>query len=516
VCAAVINMIALLVISPLSSALLTSEEVRVPKSVEFTRVVPRANIQIPMVPTRDTYYRAMNSLLRNVSTSVWLSDNSIAFPFWPSSESAQFGPSLSSSYGAWKAETNALDFTYECQNMTLESANMEPKQYSGVYTTQGYGPFNGTQPMVTFVLTSGDGCRYELTTHPGVDLAVSGGVTWSNASTYYLTTPSTLPLGGRMYVGGVGPNSLFARIKSSDQCKGRDIITMNTPWTVPLNRSMQDGPFLPTNQTYTRSSTFQMRGILCDSKYSMGKQNINMGVSGSIQSVLNLSSDTRATYQNVQDNVINISQFHSNSMKDDWKTYIDVQSTIVNSLDPTGGFYPVYSGMAPLLAAPSNYNVSFMLEDPNLVRRASSMKGRFFMETLREAFGNRDLVDTQVIDGEATVIENRVVVLTEIGFTLAALFFAIAILLVVIFWTSRLFYRPLNLRSDPASIVGLGLLLKRHLGSLSAIKRMHQASRVDFYTILQGNKYLTANNTLIEGDQNTGMAAHHVLLVYTC
>jgi hypothetical protein len=516
VCAAVINVIALLAISPLSSALLTSEEVLLPRSIEFTRVVPKANTQIPMVPTRETYYRAMNALLRNVSTSAWLNDTSMAFPFWPSSESAQFGPSLSSSYGAWKAETNALDFAYECQNMTLESANIESKQYSGVYTTQGYGPFNGTQPMVTFVLTSGDGCRYELTTHPGVDLAVAGGVTWSNASTYYLTTPSTLPLGGRMYVGGVSPNSLFARINSSDQCKGRDIITMNTPWTAPLNRLKEDGPFLPTNQTYTRSSTFRMRGILCDSRYSMGKQSINMGMSESSQQVLNLSSDAQAAYQKIQDNVINISQFQSNSMQDDWKTYVDVQSTIVNSLDSTSGFYPVYSGMAPLLAAPSNYNVSFMLDDPNIIRRASSMKGRFFMETLREAFGNRDLVETQTTNGEAIIIENRVVVLTEIGYTLAALFFAISILLVVIFWTSRLFHRPLNLRSDPASIIGLGLLLKRHLGSLSAIKRMHQTSRDDFYTALQENKYLTTNNTLIEGDENTGKAARHIRLGYKC
>jgi hypothetical protein len=504
VCAAFINVVALLAISPLSSALLTSEEVLVPKAIDFSRIVPKANTQIPMVPTRGTYYRAMNSILRNVSTSAWLTDTSIAFPFWPSSESAHFGPNLASSFGAWKTETTALTFTYDCQNMTLKSADLTPKRYSGMYTTQNYGPFNGTQPMVTFVLTSGDGCRYELTMHPATDLAMGGGVTWSNASTFYRTSLSTLPLGGRSYTGGVGPTNLFARIDMSDQCKGRDIIIMNSPWTAPLEKSALATGFLSVNQTYERSSKFRMRALLCDSKYSMRNQSINMGMSGTSQQALNTSSDTQTNYQKIPDNFINISQFQEKSMQDNWKSYFDEKGMYGIPTEPDSGIYASYSGMAPLLAAPSNYNVTFMLDDTDIARRAESMKGRFFMETLRETFDNHDLVDTNITRGEATIVETRVVVLTEIGFTLTALFFTSAILLLIVLWTSRLTQRPLNLRSDPASTVGLGLLLNRRLGGLSALKRMHHASSVDLYTELQGDKYLTANSSLLRGDRNTG------------
>jgi hypothetical protein len=336
-------------------------------------------------------------------------------------------------------------------------------------------------------------------------------VTWSNASTYFLTTPSTLPLGGRMYVGGVGPNSLFARINTSDQCNGRDIITMNTPWSAPLNRTAQDSLFLPTNQTYPRSSAFRMRGILCGSRYSMGRQNINMTISRGFQRIHNTSSDARMVYEKITDNLIDISQFEAKIMQDNWRSYVDTQSTIVNSMDPMLGVYPSYSGMAPLLAAPSNYNVLSMLDDPNITQRAASMKGRLFMETLREAFENRDLVENVNTVGQATVIENRVVVLTEIGFTLSALFFATSILLLAVSWTSRLFFRPLNLRSDPASTIGLGLLLKRRVDGLSAVRHMHQASRVDFHTSLQGHKYLTSNNTLTQGDDDTSTFACYSL-----
>jgi hypothetical protein len=510
VCAALINVVALLAISPLSSALLTSEEALVPKAVDFTRIVPRANVQIPMVPSRETYYRTMNALLRNSTTSAWLNDTSLSFPFWPTAESAQFGPNLASSFGAWKTETTALKYNYDCEEMKLESADMALKQYSGVYTTQRYGPFNGTQPMVTFVLTSNVGCRYELSVHPAVDLAITGGVTWSNASTYYRTSLSTFLMGGRPYVGGVSPTHMFARVNASKQCNGRDIITMNTAWTAPIKRPYTSTPNMAANQTYERSTTFRMRGILCSSEYFMANQSMRASISGKSQQVLKSSDDVQTAYRKVPESFINIPQFQARSTQDDWKTYIDESSMVIIPTEPGSDLYPGFSGMAPLLAAPSNFNVTAMLNDPGIARRAASMKGRFFTETLREVFDNSEFVGTDVTAGEATIIENRVVVLTEIGFTLASLFLASAALLILVFWSSRLVYRPLNLRSDPASTVGLGLLLDKRNGGLSVFRRVHDASRADIYTALQGENYLTSNNTLMKGDDNTSRLSHYL------
>jgi hypothetical protein len=121
--------------------------------------------------------------------------------------------------------------------MKLESANFTSKRYSNTYTKQGYGPINGTQPMVTFVLTHGSGCRYELSVHPAADIAVAGGVTWSNATTFFPTTASVLPIGGitggRIHSPNVTATDIYARVNATEQCKGRDIIIMSTPWTAP-------------------------------------------------------------------------------------------------------------------------------------------------------------------------------------------------------------------------------------------------------------------------------------------
>jgi hypothetical protein len=506
ICAALINVIALLAISPLSSAFLTSEEVLVPKTVEFSRVLPKANTQIPMLPSRETYYRAINAVMRNVSTSAWLTDTSLAFPFWPTSEAAQFGPNLVSSYGAWSADTTSLQSNYQCQNMTLKSAEIISKRYSGVYNLQGNGPLNGTQPMAEFVLESGDGCRYEFSVHPAVDIAARGGMTWSDASTFIPTTETLLPINGRVFVTNMTSTDIWSRVNASEQCNGRDIIIASTPFTLPPPDNPSGSTFIAQNATYERSPGFRMRALLCDFGYRMSTQTIKATMSGQPETVLSTVSKVPEAYRDVPNSFINIPQFQEKSTQNDWTSYFDDESLPFKGDDDEGNERgsPGFSGMAPLIAVLSHFNLTTIIDDPDLVQRIGTMKGRYFMEMLRDTFTNPELVENDTVLGEATVVETRVVVVTEIGITLAALFFASALLLIVVFWSSRLCRRPLNLRSDPASSVGLGLMFNQRLARSSTIKSIHTASRVDSYTALQREKYFTSDNELHKGDNNTG------------
>lgn len=255
ICAAIINVVALLAISPLSSALPTSEEISITRPIQFTRLVPKSNALISAIATRETYFRTLSALTRNVSTSAWVTDSSLTFPFWPASEVAQLGPDLVSPFSAWSVPSTTVHSEYECQEMDLVSAEMSQKHYSQVYSVQQYGPYNGTQPMVTFVLESGDGCRYELSIHPSADIASSGGVTWSNSSTFFPTSAQTLAVGGLVIPANVTSTHIFARLNVSEECNGRDVILMSTAWAIALNGT-KTGPFIPKNQTYERSPKF--------------------------------------------------------------------------------------------------------------------------------------------------------------------------------------------------------------------------------------------------------------------
>jgi hypothetical protein len=513
ICAALINFIALLVISPLSSALLTSEEVLIPKRVDFSRIVPKVDTQIPMIPTRETYYRTMNAVMRNTTTSAWLTNTSLAFPFWPSSEGAQLGPNLASSYSAWGAQTTVLQSTYQCQEMVLKDVGIAPKRYSGVYVMQGYGPINGTQPMVTFVLESNDKCRYELSVHPAIDLAAYGGMTWSEASTFIPTSPSILPLGGRVFTSNMTSTHIWSRVNASEQCNGRDIIIANTPYTVQQNPIASGSRFIKENATYTKSPGFKMRALLCDFEYTMSNQSMKAVISGGPGTVRKDQAVAQEAYGPVPTSFINISQFQGKGTTNDWVKYFDSTSmrhdsdqAAVNTPDA----FPGFSGMAPLVAVQSRFNLSAILDDPDLAQQIGSAKSRFFMEMVRDAFTNPDLVETNTTLGMITVVENRVVVLLEIGITLASLFFASAILLSVVYINSRLSRRPLNLRSDPASTVGLSLIFNQGLARSSTVKRMHDSSRVDLYMALQGERYFTADNQLHEGSRNTGKLTQEI------
>jgi hypothetical protein len=511
VCAALINVIALLAISPLSSAFLTSEEVLVPKSIEFSRIIPKANTPLPMIPSRDTYYRTMNAVMRNVTTSAWVTDNSLTFPFWPTSELAQFGPNLASAYAGWSAETTSLQSKHQCQNMTLKSAEISPKRYSGVYVMQGYGPINGTQSMVTFVLESGDGCRYELSLHPAVDLAVRGGMTWSDASTFMPTVYTSIPLGGRVFVTNMTSTDIWSRVNASEQCRGRDIIIASTPFNLPPYIPPRGSPFIAVNETYKRSPDFRMRALLCDFEYRMSTQTMKAAVSGGPRTVLSTALNSPEAYRQVPKSFINIPQFQETSTQDDWKSYFDSYSMSVPGA--FGG--PGFSGMAPLLGVGSGFNLTTIIDDPDLVHRIGVLKGRHFMEMLRDTFSNPEIVESDTVLGEATIVETRVVVVTEIGITLAVLFFASSMLLVVVLWSSRLCRRPLNLRSDPASTVGVGLLFNQRFARSSTIRGIHAASRVDSYTTLQREKYFTSDNELHKGDDNIGRMDSHTMHLIT-
>jgi hypothetical protein len=85
-CSAFVNIMVLLTISPLSLALLTSEEIYIARPLDFNRLVPKADTQLPIMANRETYFRTTSALMRNVSTSAWITDDSVTLLFWPSTE----------------------------------------------------------------------------------------------------------------------------------------------------------------------------------------------------------------------------------------------------------------------------------------------------------------------------------------------------------------------------------------------------------------------------------------------
>ncbi|KAI4618006.1 uncharacterized protein J4E87_008015 [Alternaria ethzedia] len=472
ICTAVINVVALLAISPLSSALLTSEEIVITKALDISRSVPRIGLQLPIVASRETYFRTTSALMRNLSTSAWIKDTSITFPNWPSTDTAQLGPDLVSSFNSWTAETTTIHANLGCRDMTLESADLVPMEYKE-YDIMGHGPYKGVEPMVVFALASDDGCRHEITVHPAVNLAMRGGLTWSNTSTFYIED-ELLPLGRMPFPSNVSSTSPYARHYASPECADRDIIILNTPWTKPVRLELSEaaGTGLELNRTYERSPDFRMKALLCKSQYSMETHNTSTSIGqGKEPNITSMESDHIQPVSITKD-MIDIPKFEEMALQDTWKYYFNAESIATDADRALGGQLGPYSdpnmttnapeffGLGPLLGALYSFNVTEMLNDREFVSRAERVKGRFFTECLREALNDPDVTRVEVTKGKATVVENRIMVLQEIGIALATLFLVSFLLLIMVFWVSRLSFRPLDLSMDPGSTLGHAIILQ--------------------------------------------------------
>lgn len=508
-CSALINIIALLAISPLSSALLTSEELGVSRTVDFTRVVPNISTELPLVANRETYFRTMAALLRNISTSAWVTDSSVVFPVWPSDEQAQFGPNIDSSPATWTANTTTIHHDLDCTNMKLISADMEMKNYSGAYDVLEHGPYKGTQPMITYFLSSDDGCTYEIVLHPTTQFAYNGGLVWSNDMAQILMSGRQMPLmiGRIPFAPNITATSPYARLKISNECRGRDIIILTTPWTAPVPPvSLENAANVDMNQTYERSPGFRMKSLLCKSQYAIANHSVEVELSTRDNTSVRLPPATN--YRSFPLALRDSPDFEGLALRDTWKTYFnraamrtDSDNALTKAFTPDAepnrlGQIPNFSGMGPLLGALYSFNIPAMLDDAEFSHQAARVKGRFFAEILREVFTDPHTVHHEQVTGNRVVVEERVMVLSAIGIALAVLSFVSAFLLIAVYILSRQSCRPLNLSTDPSSAIGLTMLLDPQLTSTSMLKRLHEANSRSLASVLGAEKFNTLNGSL--------------------
>ncbi|KAF2117412.1 hypothetical protein BDV96DRAFT_644835 [Lophiotrema nucula] len=530
ICSAIINIIAILVISPLSSALLVSDEIVIPKSMPFTRMIPKA--QLSLKADRGSYFRTMaTTFQQNLSTSAWVSDASITLPFWVSSEQPQLGPRIESTYSSWNAETTRFSSDFKCQNMSVTGPTMSNKTFSALADVDSFGGdgklANGTATMMMASFSSDDGCKYELTLHPTAELAYYGGLIWSNTSTYFVQPDAKIKINfGHSFYSSLGPKSPYARMNSTKECRDRDIIIMSTPWQATFIQQEAGGPGFLKNK-FGVSKDLQMRAYLCESQFTMAKMPISAAMSPGLDSkvqakgTLYVQNDTE-----IPETIMDTTRFQSLvSGQDDWsrfltniksdpKTTEQVQPLV--SIDEQqnqrmAGDLAVFAGPARVLGALANNNIKTAMSNPDLVDQAARLHGRFFGEVLQAALAAPGSTDTEPIQGTASTLQTRVIVITGIGIALSVLAFISFFLLLVVFWFSRLARRPLNLSSDPASTVGTSVLLDPRRARTNTLRSMHKSSKSELHGALRAETFQTLDRKLHHIDsgmsRSTGSSA---------
>jgi hypothetical protein len=469
---AITNIVGMFVISPLSSGLLSVDDLQISTSTTFNRIAAFQNDQLFASADDSTFVRTISSATLGLRTSAWLQDEYAILPFWPSdTKTVPLGASLAPTPQIWTGATTVFQVVLECEPIWLSRAAYEPGRmiYPPPYTL---GRVSQGPAYSLLYLTSNDGCNYGLgqsapSWSTNTDIFEYGGGWWSNTTTH----DSSVSEVKSTY--NYGDTLLF--VGNSAECNGRDIFFITTPFS---NRS-------------TRAA-----GHVCSTHYYQADVECTVTTSTSGSDV----AFDEERFHGIKDQMpasFDRKSFESLFYSDQWTSKFQPPTSPVLRPKPSIG------GALLPIAALHNWNLNEMMTSSTILPEAKVIKQRFFGEALQKTFTSIGKHNATTILGTVKTFKSRVVVDLAIGATLAILLSLSACSLSAVWFFSRPSRRSLGLSHDPASVAAItSLISNEHTRSyFSGTDRMTKdemstALRHRLFRMTEGRLYCTSGSGL--------------------
>ncbi|OAL51376.1 hypothetical protein IQ07DRAFT_631254 [Pyrenochaeta sp. DS3sAY3a] len=467
--ACLVNVVAFLTISPLSSTLLAVE------NIKYDRDINVNGLRLPDKPLdiatdRETYFRITGSLFQeDVRTSPWMMDGYVVLPFWPSSlalETSPWDARSMSKRQMWQSDTLVFRNEFSCEKLdfTLDDVRLLDHKF---------GPM---EHLMTMHAQSLGGCQFELDLHMDEEDWRTKFASWtdsnkvaSKASYLGLWEPG-------INDNDIGTNMTKGRLLQSEQCPYNETILLRSDLANATLR--KDPEKLPeANQS---SSGYSMSGYACSSKHTMAQIAVNVSISGANFDVHFNPMDFSANEKVVPESIFNTTELHE--IYTDPRIFSYIPSPTQIDCFMLGGcpnpLVTTFAGMSALLGSQYKYDWTKMSQDPDLPKVAAKVRNRIFEEVLRTSFEKSDTMDldTPTGRGRMEIQERRVLVGKVVSFVLVALFSLSAVLLILVIRVSRIQRRPLNLKHDPSSVLGMASLVAQDVKFLNEMRQNSETS----------------------------------------
>ncbi|KAL1617077.1 hypothetical protein SLS54_008073 [Diplodia seriata] len=487
ICSAWMNIIGFLAISPLSSSLLVSKDVPVPREAEFSRLFLSRDSPLPLRTSRDTYLRTIGHVLQNVSTSAWISDEYTILPFWPSETgAAPLGPLLSVSSQTWQAETLVLNTELDCEPMSLISTGFANDTYpSNVYKHPDEVEMHWEE-RASIMLRADSGCTYGLTLKPEMDIVIQGGSSWSNISAFNDRDYGQF---SETYEGDLSQNS-YGRLNTSN-CGDQELLFTTTVW----NSSAGNFSFSPD---------FQASGNLCSAKYYMAETLVTATLSDSSSEVSFDEEEYRKSRIPIPENLLDIYGIQNLTLSPNWTDYIAL---------PDKQTRAAAGGLSVLLAALYDFDTAAMIKDEDLIKNATRIKQRLFGEVLQFSLTHEGSAQ-ETFQGKITVIKPRIVVTLATAVVLALLLFHSFCLSLLAWRLSSLQRRPLNLSRNPYTLIGTATFVAHDKQIRAKFLPYPDKDQESLLSRLGAEKFYTSPNTLHGEPPFTPVGKKKVFIVH--
>ncbi|KAF2828273.1 hypothetical protein CC86DRAFT_405278 [Ophiobolus disseminans] len=411
-----LNVLAFLVIAPLSSSMLTSMDVTIRRDTEFSSLIPKADATISLRPHGDTYFRTISNLLQNVSTSAFITGSYLVFPTWPSTtQTAPLGVRLSNETQTWLTRSLVYQLEYDC-------VSIQPIRHPNNITVND-PDFDSETPMSLQTQTI-DSCSYMVDLPKvginGKQFLYSGGALWTNPT-------------------GSSSDSRLASRCSQDV----DIILFTTPWS---NTDRE--------KVFRVNANTSLKGHVCSTKVYQGE--IDMAI-------LNTPSLTRIDFNEtiferqrveVSPKSLDVSNIRHLLVDPRWSDYLSEPLRNAGLGPSIPHRLPYFVGAAAALGAFYNWNLTAMMQSDDVPARARQAQRRLFGESIHASTSMANASETLTYAGSSIHTQRKIVVVPQVAIAVLSLLILSAILTSVVFLMTRLSNRPLNLIQDPSTVVG--------------------------------------------------------------
>lgn len=449
--------LATLGISPLSATLLSLKEVKWTTPTELTRFsLQNPSLARPRID-RETYLRTNAAILQNYSTSPWATDEYFVVPFWPKDSMDSLWNYKSTESQTLEAETTVFRNDYVCSELHLK------KKYFTLLSSRFTKSYSAT-----VIMESNDGCQYNITRKVASDL-----VTTAERNTQ-IGSWTQIP-----WINDANIQSRSSRIEPMDSCAHEEeSILMSTAWYG--NREPSD--FLPG---------FNITAYACHNNHTMATMPVRVSSTATGLSV-NFDKDVfNQIRHEVPQTVMNISGLQGLYTDPGWYNYIPQKGYLNRSLG-------LFGGASVLLGTKHKFNITDMMNDSDLVANAAQMRRRAFSEILQTSLKHLSDSDMEAVTGSRSTTELRVMVSAQITTVLCSLFLGSFCILLALMWTTRLSHRPLNLCSDPSTVVGLSALISSDASILSMLKTLDLSNRKRLKLEFAERRFSLSHGTLEE------------------
>ena len=446
------NVMAILLVSPLSAGLLSLDEVQISRNEQFNRLQPFHNgplgnpLKLQDTSTDETYFRTISSVVQNLTTSAWLGDTRAVLPFWPAGyESVPFGASLAGAPQQWKGQTSVFQTGLQCTSMELTGKNT-----------------SDTNSILE--MNSEDGCNVKLNMTLNTLKWPPDGGWWSN------TTAANYPT-----IANSDPPSII--LNSTSECGTREMFFIASPLQSPQS-----------NQSMAQ---------LCSPKYFVAF-NVTTTVDNTATSSL-ISIDEKTFNQTkiaLDPSLVDLQSFEDLFLNPNWSAYFQ----------PPNGYNaerPVFGGPLILLAAllgDTGFSLNTTFDDTGLLDQAQRVKQRFFGEALQTAFVSAGKENAQQISAQLTIPQTRLSASYGIGITLGLILILSAAMIIFVYYCSRPSRRSLNLNRDPGSAAAVTLMISHDAKIRDCFRGFDKIPEDSMRTILGEIRFRMVGGRLVVDD----------------